>query len=391
MSGRAAIPDSLIEQMAAFRHDPLGHAIWCYPWGEPGPLQDVAGPRTWQRDLLAQIGTHLADPATRFQPLMMAVASGHGIGKSALVAMVIKWALDTMTDTRVVVTANTEAQLRSKTWPEVCKWQRLALTADLFAIEASTVRARDSAHRDTWRANLETWSRNNTEAFAGLHNRGRRIVLIMDEASAIDDKVWEVAEGAMTDAGTELIWLSFGNPTRASGRFRECFRKYRKRWQVRQIDSRTVEGAKLELFREWEEAYGPHSDFFRTRCLGQFPNVSAKQFIGQDLVDAAAGRYLRPEQYSIAAKVIACDPAWEGDDSLEIGMRQGLYYQHLLSIPKNGDDVHVAGLLARFEDEHKADAVFIHHISAAVRAGDDLCAEFHGLFHRMDRHIARTP
>jgi hypothetical protein len=66
----------------------------------------------------------------------------------------------------------------------------------------------------------------NTEAFAGLHNKGKRIILIFDEASAIADKVWEVAEGAMTDEDTEIIWLAFGNPTQNTGRFRECFGKY---------------------------------------------------------------------------------------------------------------------------------------------------------------------
>ena len=34
-----------------------------------------------------------------------------------------------------------------------------------------------------------TWSEHNTEAFAGLHNKGKRIVIIMDEASNIADKV----------------------------------------------------------------------------------------------------------------------------------------------------------------------------------------------------------
>ena len=33
---------------------------------------------------------------------------------------------------------------------------------------------------------------NNTEAFAGLHNKGKRIVLIFDEGSGVADKVWEV-------------------------------------------------------------------------------------------------------------------------------------------------------------------------------------------------------
>jgi hypothetical protein len=72
-----------------------------------------------------------------------------------------------------------------------------------------------------------TWTEHNTEAFAGLHNKGKRIVVIYDEASKIADKVWEVTEGALTDDQTEIIWLAYGNPTQNTGRFRECFGKHR--------------------------------------------------------------------------------------------------------------------------------------------------------------------
>ena len=47
-----------------------------------------------------------------------------------------------------------------------------------------------------------------------------------DEASAIHDQIWGVSEGALTDADSEVIWLVFGNPTRNTGRFRECFGKH---------------------------------------------------------------------------------------------------------------------------------------------------------------------
>jgi hypothetical protein len=65
-----------------------------------------------------------------------------------------------------------------------------------------------------------------TEAFAGLHNKGRRVILIPDEASAISDKIWEVSEGALTDEESEIIWLAFGNRTRNSGRFRSVRLRY---------------------------------------------------------------------------------------------------------------------------------------------------------------------
>ena len=83
----------LAHDIAGFTHDPLGHALYAYPWGSP--LLTADGPRAWQRDTLRLIGDHLSDPATRHQPCRIAVASGHGIGKSALIAMIAKWGLDT--------------------------------------------------------------------------------------------------------------------------------------------------------------------------------------------------------------------------------------------------------------------------------------------------------
>lgn len=203
------------------------------------------------------------------------------------------------------------------------------------------------------------WSKDNTESFAGLHNKGKRILIIFDEASAIDDTIWEVTEGALTDSETEIIWCVFGNPTRNTGRFRECFRKYRHRWETRQIDSRTTKMANKKQLQEWVDDYGEDSDFVKVRVRGIFPNASAKQFIPTNYVDAAFGRHLRKEQYDFAPKIISCDPAWEGDDELVIAMRQGLAFQILRRIRKNDNDIQIATIIAQLEDEHNADAVFI--------------------------------
>lgn len=350
----------LLEALAEFQHDPLGYVLFAFPWGVRGtPLEHEAGPRRWQREVLEAIGQGVRNGKTLNEVVQLAVASGHGIGKSALVSWIIRWALATHEDTRGVVTANTEPQLRTKTWPEVAKWHRLAIDQELFECTATALYSKDPAHAKTWRIDAVTWSENNTEAFAGLHNAKKRLLVIFDEASAIADKVWEVTEGALTDEGTEIIWAVFGNPTVATGRFRECFRKNRHRWKTWQIDSRTVEGTNKAQIEKWVEDHGEDSDFVKVRVRGIFPSLSTKQFISEADVDAAFGRHVREEQYRFAPVILTCDPAWEGDDELVIGMRQGLVFSILKVLPKNDNDLWVANLLARLEDEHQADAVFI--------------------------------
>jgi hypothetical protein len=125
------------------------------------------------------------------------------------------------------------------------------------------------------------------------------------------------------------------------------------------VDSREVEGTNKQQIAKWAADYGEDSDWFKVRVRGMFPSASPKQFISQDLVDAAIGLHLRPFQYDFAPRILGVDPAWEGDDTLEIYFRQGLYTRHILSMPKNDNDVWVASRLAQLESEMDIDAVFI--------------------------------
>lgn len=349
--------ESLLDFCAKTFDDPLLFSEIAYPWGK-GDLKDSSGPRKWQSDILDTIGKHLRNPDTRFTPLKIAISSGHGIGKSSLISMIANWALSTMPDTKIVATANTESQLRSKTWPEVSKWARLSITSHWFKTTATAVYSVAKDHDRTWRADAIPWSENSTESFAGLHNQGRRIILIFDEGSAISDKVFEVAEGALTDANTEIIWLVFGNPTRNSGRFRELFGKYKHRWLTKQIDSRTVEGTNLEQFKEWESDYGADSDFFRVRVRGEFPRAGTTQFIPSDIVEMA--RHRPPTANLTDPLIIGVDVARFGDDSTVICMRRGRDASSAPWIKMRGaDTMRVAAKVAQMYTEFKPDAVFI--------------------------------
>lgn len=352
--------DELIKALGALTHDPLAFVYFAYPWREPGtPLENMEGPDEWQIQILKDIGEQLKKGKDLQTAIQEAVASGHGIGKSALISWLIHFAISTHENTRGVVTANTEGQLRTKTWPELSKWHNMFIAKDLFTYTATAIFSSDKDYEKTWRIDAIPWSKNSPESFAGLHNQGNRILVLFDEASAIDDVIWEVTEGALTDANTEIIWCAFGNPTRNSGRFRECFRKYRKFWNTYQIDSRTVKISNKAKIEEWLEAYGEDSDFFKVRVRGVFPSASDLQFISTEIADKAQKQVYKPGQFDHLPTIIGVDPAWTGSDSLEIVMRQGYYMKSLASIPKNDDDWHMAQLIAQFEDEYKADAVFI--------------------------------
>jgi len=345
----------LARTIASFKHDPLAFVLYSFPWGK-GELIGYSGPEDWQVAILIAIRDGLI---TVNEAIRLATASGNGVGKSALVSWIILWGLSTFADTRGVVTANTEAQLRTKTWAELAKWHRLFIARHWFILTATAIYSADPKHEKTWRIDQIPWSEQNSEAFAGLHNKGRRIILIFDEASAIPDIIWEVAEGALTDEGTEIIWAVFGNPTRNDGRFNRCFGADRHRWKTLQIDSRSVKITNKKQIAQWIEDYGEDSDFVRIRVRGVFPNTSDRQFIPSSYVEMAKARKISALQYNFAAKIISVEPSWTGGDEFCISLRQGNFYKLLAKYPKNDDDFVMAGYIANFEDREFADAVFI--------------------------------
>ncbi len=352
----------LAAEMILCRADPLRFVLFAFPWGT-GELANHRGPRTWQREVLVLIGQQLRDGNSRAAAIRLAVASGNGVGKSALVSWLTLWALSTREDSRVVVTANTGKQLENKTWPELLTWHRRLINAGWFVPTATALASADPAHTRTWRADAIPWSETNTEAFAGLHNQGRRIVLIFDEASGIDDRIWDTAEGALTDTDTEILWLAFGNYTRNVGRFHECFGKFAHRWNARHIDSRTVEGVNQAQIAQWLADYGEDHDFFRMRVTGQCPRVGTVQFISS-LVVAEARKRVMPDVLPSDALVIGVDVARFGDDESAIKVRRGRDARTVPALYFRGVDTmqlvgHLVALITRLGGAAVVDAIFI--------------------------------
>lgn len=353
-----SVEKKLVDFVAGFTKDPLNYVRLAFPWGV-GELEGSAGPREWQADILRTIGAKLQNPQTRHQPILISVASGHDIGKSSLISMIAQWAMSTCPDCKIVVTANTDTQLKTKTMPEMAKWFRLAINTHWFKTTATAVYAIDPTRERTWRVDAIPWSEESTEAFAGLHNKNRRIVLIFDEASAISDKIWEVAEGALVDEDTEIIWVAFGNPTRNTGRFRACFSRFRHRWVTRQIDSRTVEGTNKTQLQKFVEDYGEDSDFVRIRVKGEFPRAGVKQFIPGDIVEEATKRQQTATLMDPLVLGVDIARSLEEDETV-LAPRRG---RDARSIPwvkmRTRDTMEIADAIIKLQGTYQFDAIFI--------------------------------
>lgn len=319
------VSDEVLEWLVEVQDDPYEFALGAFDWDHP-ELQGFEL-EEWQVWVLKSVKEGLLDLSTA---VLLAVTSGHGIGKSALVAILLLWAISTMPDTKGVVTANTENQLKTKTWAEVAKWYRLFIAKDMFVMTATALLAVDPDRQKTWRIDMVPWSEKNTEAFAGLHNAGKRIIVIFDEASAIPDIIHEVTEGALTDKDTQIIWAMFGNPTRNTGRFREAHEggKFAHRWKHRAVDSRTVSFTNKDQINRWIEDRGEDSDFVRIRVRGMFPRVDSESFISYSDIREAMGR-VWIKQPPEMRYLIGVDVGIRGDNSC-VYPRRGLDARSIL-------------------------------------------------------------
>ncbi len=346
-------------------NDPLRFILYIFPWGETGTeLENYPdGPDKWQRDLLEDIKQHIIKNDQRAiskqmkEAFQAATVSGHGIGKSSFVAWLIIFFMSTRQKCRGVVTANTANQLEGKTWAELSKWHNMALNRHWFKYTATKFSSTlDANGEKNWMFECVPWSEDRTEAFAGLHNASSTVVVIFDEASAISDKIWEVSEGAMTDG--EPFWFAFGNGTRNTGRFRECFSKFRHRWRNVHVDSRQVKITNKVQIAKWVEDYGDDSDFVRVRVKGQFPRAGNLQFIGSDLVEGAVGREAIAELWE--PLVIGVDVARYGDDQSIICVRKGRDARtHPMVKFRKTDTMTLAAAAVALAQQLKADAIFV--------------------------------
>lgn len=334
-----------VEELARGFYDPLRFVLWAFPWGETPEFSLVElpepwaskypgckyGPAKWACELLDEVGRqvreHDFDGRHTVEPVRVAVTSGHGCGKSALTAMLVTWLLATRPHAKGVVTATTALQLETKTFAEVKKWIKRSLVGDMFEIQARSVAAKESP--ETWRIDIQTCREENSEAFAGQHSASSSSVYIFDEASGVPDKIWEVAEGGLTD-GEPFIFV-FGNPTKNSGAFYDCFHRDAARWTRFKVDSREAPLTNKKTIQEWAEAFGEDSDFFKIRVRGEFPGNASTQFIPSAAVEAAT---LKPapglEGNNMKRAIIGLDIARFGDDASVMVTRVG---RDAVSIP----------------------------------------------------------
>lgn len=271
---------------------------------------------TWQQALvLYGIDKCLRGEASN----RISVVSGHGIGKSALFSILILWFLFSRLDSKVACTAPSADQMYDVLWSEVRKWiNKMPLPiANLYQWESSHIRMREAPQE--WFARAKTSSKENTEALAGIH--ADWVFVGADEASGIEEPIFETMEGALT--GNYIVFLA-GNGTRSLGYFYDTHHKDAARWQTFSFSSMDSPRIPEKYVADIVAKYGSDSTQYAIRVEGKFPDEGIMDDKGYVQLFNESDLHIVPYDHEwkpIGQIKAALDASGEGQDKTEWAIR----------------------------------------------------------------------
>ena len=314
---------------AADTSNPFAVAIERYARAPVAFVREVlhVEPDPWQLNALQAV----ARGHTR-----LAIRSGHGVGKTAFASWVICWFANTRAPFKVAITAPTAPQLFDALWPELVKWFN-ALPGgwkDLWDYTSDHITLKADAECFI---TARTSRSDRPEAMSGIHSS--HVLLVADEASGIDEAVYEAAGGSMSSFGA--ITLLIGNATRSSGFFWRAHLLERDRWWTLKVSSADSKRVTPQFTEEIARRYGLDSNAYRVRVLGEFPEADDNTLIGGELVDSAMLRDVQPDLQT--PEIWGVDIARFGTDASVLIKRRGNVVPEMPRSWRNMDTMQVAG------------------------------------------------
>lgn len=268
-------------------------------------VEDIikARPEPYQADILQSVADNT----------MTSVRSGHGTGKSAVQAWAVLWFIATRPFPKVPCTAPTQHQLSDILWAEISKWKRNnpALDNELIWTKEKLYM---KGYPEEWFAVARTAS--TPDALQGFH--ADDVLYIIDEASGVEDKIFEPVLGALSTEGARLLMC--GNPTQLSGFFFDSHHKNRGSYKTFHLDGSKSNRVSKDFVNRIVNMYGKDSDVYRVRVAGDFPLAADDVAIPLPLVEKSVATEYFPHIIPLQID-IGCDVARFGNDKTVITYR----------------------------------------------------------------------
>lgn len=268
----------------------------------------------------------------------VAIRSGHGVGKTAFIAICVIWFLATRGECKIPCTAPSAHQLEDILWPEIDKWIKKLPKKfqELYNPKSKHIEMTENPKQAF--AVARTARKEKPEALQGFHSEN--ILFVMDEGSGIEEIIFETAEGALSTEGAKSIIA--GNPTRTSGFFFDCFHKMKDEWRTFHIPCSASKHASEKYDKKMAKRYGKDSNIYRVRVLGDFPKDDDDCIIRLSTVEAAV---VRDVETTDSPVIWGLDVARFGSDKTALAKRQGNTLLEKVKTWHGKDTMQVAGIV----------------------------------------------
>ena len=328
----------------------------------------VFGRSLW-RDPSGRNGNQVRVAESVYRRRLTAVRSGHGVGKSMSAGFCVIDFLANNPGSRVITTAPTWRQVEKILWKEIGVLHEAGSRTEIMLPSGAVWKPIIGRCSGTQWTIAKDWfalglSTNQPEAFQGI--RGRRTLVVFDEASGVPDEFYEAAQGILT--GEHDRMLAIGNPTRNHGWFYDVFHQpgERSRWSLVHIDCERLpwvmrrEPPPAPGLTTWQwvedrrEAWGRDSPTYRIRVRGDFDTTSDDLLIHLSDIEAS---WFNKGASALGPVVLGVDVGWTGDKTVFVRMA-GDVQTHIVK-HHNKNPMEVAGLVLRFIHEQPCDAVAV--------------------------------
>ena len=272
--------------IAQYVHDPLGFI------GAAVKFKPGGGLAPYQAEIIADL------PRVK----RIAVRGPRGLGKSALVSLIVLWFALTRDaagiDWKIGTTAGSWAQLESYLWPEITKWSN-HLNWTVIGREPLSPRSELMKTQMRLRHGLAlAASPEKPAVIEGLH--ADSVLIVIDEAKIVNPGIFDSIEGAFSGAGDgsdlEAYALAFSTPGEPAGRFYDIHARKPglEDWQVRHVtlDEAIAAG---RMTRQWAaqrmKLWGENSALYQNHVLGEFCADDEDAVIPLRWIEAAFERW----------------------------------------------------------------------------------------------------
>lgn len=299
----------------------------------------------------------------------ISIRSGHGVGKTALLAFLIIHHLLFRFPQKTAVTAATKDQLFDTLVPEVKGWiENLPPTLKkLLKVQVESIEL--VASPDKSFVTFKVSRPENPEALAGVHSE--HVLLIGDEASGIHEKIFESASGSMSD--DKALTILAGNPVRSSGLFHETHTRL-SGWTRYHVSCLTAKRVSKRFPSEMAERYGIDSNQYRVRVLGEFPKADDDTIIPFELVELSKTRDVEPVQGS--RPIWGLDVARFGNDGSALAKRRKNVLLGKVQTWRGKSTMEIAGIVKAEYDatpsEDQPDEILVDSIGVGAGVVDRL-------------------